>query len=80
MLTVSYFLKLQRQPFLSRFLNFSRKKKKNYETVNVWKLVIFKKLQRSSLITVSYNRILCVLVFIFSKLYYLVLIWVVLIR
>ena len=27
MLIVSYFLKLQRQPFLSRFLNFSKKKR-----------------------------------------------------
>ena len=31
MLTVSYFLKLQRQPFLSRFLNFSRKKEEKEE-------------------------------------------------
>ena len=31
MLTISYFLKLQRQPFLSRFLNFSRKKKEKEE-------------------------------------------------
>ena len=43
---------------LKRLRNGQRSTLKNQETVSVWKLVIFKKVQRSPLIFVSYNWIL----------------------
>ena len=50
--------KLFLEKFKKRLRNGQRSTLKNQETVSVWKLVIFKKLQRSPLITVSYNWIL----------------------
>ena len=50
--------KLFWEKFKKRLINGQRSTLKNKETVSVWKLVIFKKLQCSPLITVSNNRIL----------------------
>ena len=59
----SYYGKLFLKKFKKRLRNGQCSTLKNEETVSVWKLDIFKKLQCSPLITVSYNWILrvCIL-------------------